>query len=756
MQNLNRRLEGLEQADLSSRFDQRDEPQDESGAEEEGLHTPLNPDPDSPTVLGRNLEAEREAYAVLTEDNGHPCYPIELGIEIFDQPGQYQGIIHYWQRERYFERNKVLTAQLTRWKAFRYYQARRRSKHNEPASFAEFCDRVAQCRSRHGCQGGIHLLEQTLEQNEITDWTEYQYYELLVSEEYQQKLSQAKEKLSKARETMDEAGILVFENTDMLTFRTWYDYARNVHEPEVCEAQKEISAAAATREMEEWRLEIAAAYHVEDGITKDSWIRRFEAESELADKTFEGLRAIYKEAEAERKLCCDSYWACVNRNRRKTNAHDHRALKGITENEQQRRELADIEKERLDLDSKHKEASRRAYEASIPVHEADCDKAKKNRAFDAAKSDNLPQSFSQGVLTEVLSSRLEAANLQLHEGKERQTRARLTIAVVNALYGVWKENEDVERHKILLDWIENHRQQILANPKETSGTDLGTSKSIADNLGPNIPSHAGFIANNEHENEATVPALPLNPTPNEPLSAATPVAQHITEPNPRKRKLPADIEHPLDGPDQAPRPSSPRKIRRTSPPLAVEASPPINTRKRRASEADLTDRLAPPAKRPRIQDTDHSQQPNEVRIPTQTARPTAPIPDALRSQHYSQVSKRKKPQPKPTNPHNTRAKTRANAAAAALVDMASQPVTTAGPSGIASSAAPSTSATQPPMAAGPSMSGPSALNQVPKQQIKTETKKQKQKKEKKKPKATTAGVRKSTRATRPPDRFRPG
>ncbi len=64
-------------------------------------HTPIAPpfDPDDPEQVGGDLRVERQAHQAVINDHGRPCYPIELGFDVFRHPGQYKEILEYWEGE---------------------------------------------------------------------------------------------------------------------------------------------------------------------------------------------------------------------------------------------------------------------------------------------------------------------------------------------------------------------------------------------------------------------------------------------------------------------------------------------------------------------------------------------------------------------------------------------------------------------------------------------------------------------------------
>lgn len=56
-------------------------------------------DPDDPEQVEEDLRVEREAHEALISDNDRPCYPIELGFDVFKHPEQYKELFEYWRRE---------------------------------------------------------------------------------------------------------------------------------------------------------------------------------------------------------------------------------------------------------------------------------------------------------------------------------------------------------------------------------------------------------------------------------------------------------------------------------------------------------------------------------------------------------------------------------------------------------------------------------------------------------------------------------
>ena len=49
----------------------------------------------APEFLERNLRKKKKSHEAFISDYGRPCYLIELGFEIFSNPGQYKNIFEY-------------------------------------------------------------------------------------------------------------------------------------------------------------------------------------------------------------------------------------------------------------------------------------------------------------------------------------------------------------------------------------------------------------------------------------------------------------------------------------------------------------------------------------------------------------------------------------------------------------------------------------------------------------------------------------
>ena len=151
--------------------------------------TPYKPgDPNDPSKISED-QKEKGFYEALIKDNGRPCYPIELGFDVFEDPGQYKDILEYWEHDGGpWPKRRVFSAQLDRRKYFRHRQRRGRQyyvRHDPSSELQKF---VRERRRKFGLNDDTRLCEVVADQSKLEDWMEYQNHELLTYESLEQKL----------------------------------------------------------------------------------------------------------------------------------------------------------------------------------------------------------------------------------------------------------------------------------------------------------------------------------------------------------------------------------------------------------------------------------------------------------------------------------------------------------------------------------------------------------------------------------------
>lgn len=201
------------------------------------------------------MRREREAYEALVNNNGRPCYPIELGFEVFNNPGQYEDLFSYWRGEPGVH-HLIFSAQLERWRMFRQFQQKNRRYFVFHGRFSEFQQKVLERRQRHGLDGDVKLLEDRDKQNKLDDWMEYQDYELRTYEHFEQDLKETQTRLASRREALTEAGIPAFEGIQELEFAKYYSLATECGREEA-KAEEKMKSAQQKLRLAEKRLRAA-------------------------------------------------------------------------------------------------------------------------------------------------------------------------------------------------------------------------------------------------------------------------------------------------------------------------------------------------------------------------------------------------------------------------------------------------------------------------------------------------------------------
>ena len=166
--------------------------------------TPPLPDDDDPAEVERVLRIELEAYNALVDEGGRPSHPIGPNFDILDEPGDYKEIITYWQGHT---SRLLFTCQLEHWRKFRRCQQVTRQYHLQRGALSVYEEDIRELRQKFGLAGNFETHQQLDRQSELTDWMEYQYYELWNFEKSRKKLEAIQEKLNVEQTRLREAGL---------------------------------------------------------------------------------------------------------------------------------------------------------------------------------------------------------------------------------------------------------------------------------------------------------------------------------------------------------------------------------------------------------------------------------------------------------------------------------------------------------------------------------------------------------------------
>ncbi|KAL8973570.1 MAG: hypothetical protein Q9197_002193 [Variospora fuerteventurae] len=479
------------------------------------IASPYNPN--DPEEVEKDLRVESEAYEELVGDNGRPCYPIELGLEVFNNPGQYKEIFGYWQDYESgageTTQRWVFFRQLKRWKSFRQFQQRNRHYFVFHNRFPEFQQQVLDRRRRHGLDGHVQLLEVHDKQSKLDDWMEYQDYELRTYDCLEKAFKEAQERLASRRKALVEAGISAFEGIEELEFASEYSLTFEYNK-EMARAEEKEELAERKLRLAEKRLKAAGSDDLGgESVERATWGRFFLKEVEIAKIRMDELQRLAEDA--TRELEPYNRWFYGRRIEwGKKEFEDPEEGGRMIKLECESTEHQDRMKKLGELEKKNHEAGMAHFRAKEEVEFAE-------EAYDAARLDNLGETVERAALIKMALGEVRSAQTQVEEAKEPLKKIRLKGAVISALGSIPLTRGKVKRHQVLLEWIEQQRQEIAGGCTDVEKKGgRGQSKEVSSRVLRNHPTiEASRVnktpkANGRKRKQSTARSIlsPVNPT----------------------------------------------------------------------------------------------------------------------------------------------------------------------------------------------------------------------------------------------------
>ncbi|KAF5674908.1 hypothetical protein FHETE_2659 [Fusarium heterosporum] len=162
-----------------------------------------------------DIQREKAFHDSLTKAGGRPWYDRELIDQVAKDPINYAELLEYWKQDPAGTRKEewmIFERQTERWNQFRRYQQRVR---RNPDTFEEYRVRCAKRLSKHSLNTSIHMKQDLIEQDPLSQWLEYFCFELAEwktyswYKRYHQKYESAwqalvESKVLKADETRDQ------------------------------------------------------------------------------------------------------------------------------------------------------------------------------------------------------------------------------------------------------------------------------------------------------------------------------------------------------------------------------------------------------------------------------------------------------------------------------------------------------------------------------------------------------------------------
>ncbi|KAM5347051.1 hypothetical protein ACJ41O_010056 [Fusarium nematophilum] len=262
-----------------------------------GLRPTLSPEEQYVSSLKR----EKRFHELLSRAGGRPWYPIDLIDDVSKNPQEHTELLQYWKEdstESKLDDWAVFERQWDRWDQFRRYQLRVRQP---PRTLGQHFRRCQKRLAKHSISSPFHLEEHPPDQDELSQWIEYLYFEYAEYKKfswYKRRHEQYKEaweklvdsKMLKPNETRDyiESDQCV---TDCDSERTSLRQAVEAARSNVLLAERDlldptVKGPTAQRRLFETQEELDSAIRVFDN---------FKCRKDAIDE-FRGATAEYREA----------------------------------------------------------------------------------------------------------------------------------------------------------------------------------------------------------------------------------------------------------------------------------------------------------------------------------------------------------------------------------------------------------------------------------------------------------------------------
>ncbi|KAL9103074.1 MAG: hypothetical protein Q9163_001840 [Psora crenata] len=414
---------------------------DASAPEDRSMQTnlfrwhPLPSGPIDPNIFEQGLRKEREAYEALVGDNGRPCYPIELGYELMYDPGEYEDLFAYWHGKQ--PSQLVLSAQWQRWKGFREYQQDSR-RYMTQSMLPEYEEIVLERRRRHRLDGDVQFHQDQSKQSELDDWTEYQDYELRDYERLEMSLRATRARLAAGRKQLAEAQISGFEGIQELDDAS---YNRLCHENLLEEEETDWRKEFTERKLmsAERILKLTESGDLRDWVQRDTWVGSFLKEVESARTRLEDeLKRLAQSQFDESRY---KKWA--------------------------REQLSSLEGESEEYQERTKELEEKAREVMEDCIRATEEVEYEEEAYEAAQVIDFGETIERAALIKLVQAEIRSAQIQVEQAKEGIEKRKLKRKVLDTLGEIPRIKAKIKRCKVLMEWIEEQRQEISSGRADT-------------------------------------------------------------------------------------------------------------------------------------------------------------------------------------------------------------------------------------------------------------------------------------------------
>ena len=332
----------------------------------------------------------------------------------------------------------IFQKQLVEWRKFRNYQLRVRRYFVKYNRFPEYEQRVHDRRRRHGLKDDVKILQDRDQQSKLANWMEYQDYEYQGIEGFEQSIERAHQKMDSTHKALEEAGLRDYVGI--------FDPNSFANHCALCiESGNEESKALTNRmlrggdlKLAQMRLEVAQSDDLGDMVERAAWIGLFLKDVRSAQIRLDEVPPI--------SVCRLENWH-----------EEGKSHRPAPEEKEEWRSWWKVE-------NKRREASTRRYHAEVKAEE---ELKFAEAGLKAAQSDGFGEMIHRTALIRLIQKEVASALPRLDEARKLEGEVRLRGKVLGALCGVATIKRKLERHKVLLEWIEWQRR-AMASERATS------------------------------------------------------------------------------------------------------------------------------------------------------------------------------------------------------------------------------------------------------------------------------------------------
>ncbi|KAG8530167.1 uncharacterized protein KY384_005650 [Bacidia gigantensis] len=402
-------------------------------------------------LAAERLQDEKFAYKELLLDNGRPLHDLEHGPDPTNVDGQYEDILKYLQKETKGFGEGIFQVQWRRWKTFRRAQQRLRRQVAHDGGFHDVQERMLERRQQHKLDAEVTLsLKEPDQQSQLTEWLEYQDFELRAHERLERGLAETGERLLSNREIAQGAGVLVVRPGRVGADYHCYESIDEVKRKEDEESRKEVLAEPKLQ-LAEKRLQIAESKIRHRTIDQTTWIK-------LSEEGIAPARVLWADAVRKAQIL-DREWRSLD-TWTTSRLMELEASSRSSEEAHRKMQLEMASAEFQERDKQRKLLSAKSWEAIKSKGGAWRKVMFLERVYQAAQEDNFGEVIKRDTLVKKLRQEVRAANDELEEARASLKDIRLLKSIIKGQNQISKDIEKRRQHDTLLQWVERQREKI--------------------------------------------------------------------------------------------------------------------------------------------------------------------------------------------------------------------------------------------------------------------------------------------------------